>query len=124
MIPMIAGAPMRHAGENAKVVRRPASRPAAAAAGAGQPLSQSPTRRPTEIPPAVEPESVVLPTPEPFILPDSSSVEGQQWLIMLYQDADDKILEQDIYVDLNEAERAGSSERVHIVAQVDRYNAG
>ena len=24
---------------------------------------------------------------------------------MLYQDADDKILEQDIYVDLNEAER-------------------
>jgi hypothetical protein len=43
---------------------------------------------------------------------------------MLYQDADDKILEQDIYVDLNEAERVGSSERVHIVAQVDRYRAG
>jgi hypothetical protein len=43
---------------------------------------------------------------------------------MLYQDADDKILEQDIYVDLNEAERAGSSDRVHVVAQVDRYGAG
>jgi hypothetical protein len=43
---------------------------------------------------------------------------------MLYQDADDKILEQDIYVDLNEAERVGSSDRVHIVAQVDRYRAG
>jgi hypothetical protein len=43
---------------------------------------------------------------------------------MLYQDADDKILEQDIYVDLNEAERAGSDERVQIVAQVDRYAAG
>jgi hypothetical protein len=40
---------------------------------------------------------------------------------MLYQDADDKILEQDIYVDLNEAERVGSSERVQIVAQVDRF---
>ena len=43
---------------------------------------------------------------------------------MLYQDADDKILEQDIYVDLNEAEKVGSSDRVHIVSQVDRYQAG
>jgi hypothetical protein len=43
---------------------------------------------------------------------------------MLYQDADDKILEEDIYVDLNEAERIGSNERMHIVAQVDRYRAG
>ena len=46
---------------------------------------------------------------------------GQKWLVMLYQDADDKILEQDIYLDLNEAERVGSTERVQIVAQVDRY---
>ena len=62
-------------------------------------------------------------TREPFIPPSSSS-EGQTWLVMLYQDADDKILEQDIYVDLNEAERVGSSDRVHVVAQVDRYKAG
>jgi hypothetical protein len=46
------------------------------------------------------------------------------WLVMLYQDADDKILEKDIYVDLNEAERIGSSDNVHIVSQVDRYRAG
>ncbi len=62
-------------------------------------------------------------TPRPFVPPSASS-EGQAWLVMLYQDADDKILEQDIYVDLNEAERVGSSDRVHIVAQVDRYKAG
>jgi len=43
---------------------------------------------------------------------------------MLYQDADDKILEQDIYVDLNEAERVGSSDRVNIVAQMDRFKGG
>lgn len=92
--------------------------------GAGQPLSQAPTRRPTEIPPAVEAESVTLPTAIPFVAPDNSSVEGQTWTVMLYQDADDKILEQDIYLDLNEAERAGSNERVNIVAQVDRYGAG
>ncbi len=40
---------------------------------------------------------------------------------MLYQDADDQILEQDIFVDLNEAERVGSTDRVTIVAQLDRY---
>ncbi len=60
---------------------------------------------------------------EPLVLPPPSS-DGQTWLVMLYQDADDKILEQDIYLDLNEAERVGSSDRVHIVAQVDRFDAG
>ena len=63
-------------------------------------------------------------TPKPFSPPAVSSEGGPTWLVMLYQDADDKVLEQDIYVDLNEAERAGSSDQVHIVAQVDRYRAG
>ena len=67
----------------------------------------------------------VLPTNtfRPFT-PPATLGEGQTWLVMLYQDADDKILEQDIYVDLNEAERVGSSDRVQIVTQVDRYRAG
>ena len=56
--------------------------------------------------------------------PSAASADGQTWLVMLYQDADDQILEQDIYVDLNEAERVGSSDQVQIVAQVDRYRAG
>ena len=43
---------------------------------------------------------------------------------MLYEDADDKILEEDMYVDLNEAERAGSTNRVNIVAQMDRFREG
>lgn len=63
-------------------------------------------------------------TPSGSFTPPSTSSEGQTWLVMLYQDADDKILEQDIYVDLNEAERVGSSDRVHIVAQIDRFRAG
>ncbi|MCL7451437.1 MAG: clostripain-related cysteine peptidase [Anaerolineae bacterium] len=63
-------------------------------------------------------------TPRPFVPPSLSSEGGQTWLVMLYQDADDKILEQDIYLDLNEAERIGSSDRVHIVAQVDRFRTG
>ncbi len=60
---------------------------------------------------------------EPF-LPPPASTEGQTWLVMLYSDADDKILEQDIFLDLNEAERAGSTDRVQIVAQLDRFKKG
>ncbi len=71
--------------------------------------------------------SPALPTPTavPFQPPAASgTVEGQTWTVMLYQDADDKVLEKDIYVDLNEAERVGSSDRLNIVAQIDRYQAG
>jgi len=80
---------------------------------------------PTPVSDSFQPVVPDTPTPplEPFIPPSTSS-EGGTWLVMLYQDADDKILEQDIYVDLNEAERVGSSDRVHIVAQVDRFQAG
>ncbi len=56
--------------------------------------------------------------------PPVASGEAKKWLVMLYQDADDKILEQDIYIDLNEAERVGSDNNVHIVAQIDRYRGG
>ncbi len=54
----------------------------------------------------------------------STVTDGQTWTIMLYQDADDKILEQDIFIDFNEAELVGSSDRVNIVAQLDRYVGG
>ncbi|MCU0509365.1 MAG: clostripain-related cysteine peptidase [Anaerolineae bacterium] len=54
----------------------------------------------------------------------SDVTPGQTWTVMIYGDADDKILEQDIFVDLNEAERVGSTDRVKIVAQLDRYKGG
>lgn len=54
----------------------------------------------------------------------ASVTPGQTWTIMLYQDADDKVLEQDIFIDFNEAEKVGSSDRVNIVAQLDRYVGG
>lgn len=46
------------------------------------------------------------------------------WLVMMYEDADDEILEEDIWYDLNEAEMVGSTDRVKIVAQLDRYQGG
>jgi len=47
-----------------------------------------------------------------------------EWLVMLYQNADDEVLEGDIFTDLNEAELVGSTDDVTIVAQLDRYEAG
>jgi len=87
--------------------------------------------RATKTPKVVKPTSTPAPakptrTPAPtqvVVQPPASSAD-QKWLIMLYQDADDKILEQDIYIDLNEAEKAGSTDRVQIVAQMDRYRGG
>jgi hypothetical protein len=58
-------------------------------------------------------------TPRPVVSGGSASAG-----IMLYQDADDKILEKDIFIDLNEAERIGSSDQVQIVSQLDRYRGG
>ncbi len=48
----------------------------------------------------------------------------QTWTVMLYQDADDEMLEMDIFVDLNEAEVVGSSDQVNIVSQIDRFEGG
>ena len=56
--------------------------------------------------------------------PAGATTPGQTWTVMLYQDADDKILEQDIYMDLNEAEKVGSTDRLNLVSQIDRYNGG
>jgi hypothetical protein len=60
-------------------------------------------------------------TPRPTRAPSNSTKSGETWLVLLYQDADDDVLEQDIDLDLNEAERVGSSDRVTIVSQIDRY---
>lgn len=74
-------------------------------------------------PQATPMEEVILPTSAPVEVALLPASEGQTWLVMLYQDADDQILEKDIYIDLNEAEKVGSSDRIHIVSQVDRYHA-
>ena len=45
-----------------------------------------------------------------------------EWLVMLYQNADDQVLEGDIFTDLNEAELIGSTDDVVIVSQFDRFD--
>jgi hypothetical protein len=49
---------------------------------------------------------------------------AQTWLVLFYLDADDPVLEEDMYFDLNEIEMAGSTDRVKLVAQMDRYEGG
>jgi len=70
------------------------------------------------------PTTAARPTARPTLVPGAGSTPGQTWTVMLYMNADDKILEQDIFVDLNEAELVGSSDRVNIVAQMDRFRGG
>ncbi|MGQ0603279.1 MAG: clostripain-related cysteine peptidase [Anaerolineales bacterium] len=54
----------------------------------------------------------------------SSNPSTQTWTVLLYQNADDEVLEQDIFIDFNEAERVGSTDRVKIVSQLDRFAGG
>ena len=91
--------------------------------GGGQSSFPPATQQPysTPVPKATRPPAPTQPALEP---PAPSSAKGDIWLVMLYQDADDKILEKDIDIDLNEAERAGSNDRLHIVSQIDRYRGG
>jgi hypothetical protein len=63
----------------------------------------------------LSPTAVSLPVVDPA---------EQKWLVMIYSDADDDVLEHDLYFDLNEAESAGSTDRVQIVAQLDRFAGG
>jgi len=82
---------------------------------ADQTAAPAPTPKRTPIPAEVAPPHPTRATTAP---------DQQTWLVMLYDDADDEILEEDMYNDLNEAELVGSSDRVHIVAQMDRYDGG
>ena len=60
--------------------------------------------------------------PQLAVNPAPALQEETEWLVMLYQNADDEVLEGDIYTDLNEAELIGSTDDVTIVSQFDRYD--
>lgn len=79
--------------------------------------------------PVDEPSSqqTVAPTEEPAepsVTEQAVTGESGTWLVMMYEDADDEVLEEDMVYDLNEAELVGSTDQVTIVAQMDRLNGG
>ena len=58
--------------------------------------------------------------------PAAGAAQGDEaeWLVMLYSDADDNVLEYDLMLDLQEAEFVGSTDQVTIIAQTDRFSGG
>ncbi|MHB1294121.1 MAG: clostripain-related cysteine peptidase [Anaerolineae bacterium] len=84
-------------------------------------LAQPTAQREEDQQPEALPTANVRPTRSAVL---AGPTTGESWLVMLYQDADDRILEKDIYLDLNEAELVGSSSNVRIVTQIDRYAGG
>lgn len=52
------------------------------------------------------------------------SSASDTWLVMLYQNGDDEVIEEDTLYDFNEAELVGSTRQVTIVSQLDRYDWG
>ena len=66
--------------------------------------------------------AAAAPAGTPVRAPGAQAQDESEWLVMLYQNADDQILEGDIFTDLNEAELVGSNDKVTIVTQFDRYD--
>ena len=70
--------------------------------------------------PQTEDEELTEPTATNAIV--DTPAPTTKWLVMLYQNADDEVLEPDIVFDVNTAEMVGSTDSVKIVAQLDRYS--
>lgn len=58
----------------------------------------------------------VLPTPQPV---NTSNLP--EWTVLVYSAADDEVLEESMWFDVNEMELVGSNPQMNIVVQIDRY---
>ncbi len=81
------------------------------------------TETPSEVDVTSEASDPASQPTDPIADPVAEGEPGT-WLIMMYQDADDEVLEEDIVIDVNEAELVGSTDQVTIVAQLDRFVGG
>jgi len=94
------------AGEQTEITEEKTGAPAAEKQAEAAEATVPPTAAPAQAQPTAQPETK----------------EGKDtWTVMFYMDADDETLEKDIFTDLNEAERVGSTDSMHLVAQIDRY---
>src|SRR5919106_3658128 len=62
----------------------------------------------------------VSPTPQPSVDPSSLA----EWTVIVYSAADDEVLEESMWFDINEMELVGSNPQMNIVVQIDRYASG
>jgi hypothetical protein len=63
-------------------------------------------------------------TPPPPVPQPVNPPEMAEWTVIVYSDADDNVLEQPMWFDVNEMELVGSTSEVNIVVQLDRYAGG
>jgi clostripain len=59
--------------------------------------------------------------PQPTYIAETTPTPATTWLVMVYSDADDEVLENDMFIDINEMELIGSTDQVTMVAQIDRH---
>ena len=71
-------------------------------------LRNSSDNPPTEIPSTQSPVTSGLP----------------EWTVIVYSAADDEVLEENMWFDINEMEVVGSNSQLNIVVQIDRYASG
>jgi hypothetical protein len=67
---------------------------------------------PTEVPP------VDIPVTQP---PVTTTTGLPEWTIIVYSAADDEVLEESMWFDVNEMELVGSNPQMNIIVQIDRY---
>jgi len=63
-------------------------------------------------------------TPEPVVPATQAPVDTSglpEWTVIVYSAADDELLEESMWFDINEMELVGSSAQVNIVVEIDRY---
>ena len=60
--------------------------------------------------------------PDVIVPADTSNLP--EWTVIVYADADDEILEGDVWFDVNEMELVGSTPQMNIVVQLDRAEGG
>src|SRR5215213_2030164 len=64
-----------------------------------------------------------LPVEIPVTQPPVTGTDGlAEWTVIVYSAADDEVLEENMWFDLNEMELVGSNPQMNIVVQIDRYS--
>jgi pimeloyl-ACP methyl ester carboxylesterase len=74
----------------------------------------------------VNPREPDIPATEPAVIPSQLPVDSSlpEWTVIVYSAADDDVLEETMWFDVNEMELVGSNAQMNIVVQIDRYASG
>jgi len=68
------------------------------------------------------PTSTEIPSVQnPTLQSPQTTSDLPQWTVIVYSAADDEVLEENMWFDLNEMELVGSNSQMNIVVQIDRY---